>query len=84
MAHACAEICSARIPSTVPSLTAGGSLRALQYSGVHTESGRAASAPGLGVARVCGRSVLSNDAVNALAAALTALAGAAAAVLLQR
>jgi len=36
------------------------------------------------VARVCGRAVLSNDGVNALAAALTAAAGAAAGLLLQR
>ncbi|KAK9831954.1 hypothetical protein WJX81_002785 [Elliptochloris bilobata] len=55
----------------------------LQYSGVHTASGRMASAPGPGMARVCGRLVLSNDGVNALAAASTALAGGAAGLLLQ-
>lgn len=55
----------------------------MQYSGVHTASGRVAAAPGPGVVHVSGRGVLSNDAVNALAAALTALAGAAASVLLQ-
>jgi len=56
----------------------------LQFSGVHAASGRVASAPGPGVARMCGRAVLSNDGVNALAAALTAAAGAAAGLLLQR
>lgn len=54
----------------------------VQYSGVHTASGQMASAPGPGVAQVCGRRVLSNSGVNALSAAATALAGGALGLLL--
>lgn len=55
----------------------------VQYSGVHTASGRVASAPGPGVAHVCGRRVLSNSGVNVLSAAATALAGGAVGLLLR-
>ena len=55
----------------------------VQYSGVHTASGRVASGPGPGVARLCGQRVLSNSAVNALSAAATALAGGALGLLLR-
>lgn len=51
----------------------------LQFSGADAEKGRATSRPGPGVQHISGRDVLSNDAVNALAAAaaatLTGVAG---------
>lgn len=51
----------------------------VQFSGVDESSGKVVGRPGPGVRRVSGRPLLNNDAVNAVAAALTSLGAAAAA-----
>lgn len=48
----------------------------VQYSGVHGATGRVVQAPGPGVRHVCGVPLMSNDGVNALAAACSGALGA--------